>query len=360
MSSEKPISKDYLLTQLKNLDKDILEKKYANINDIPTELPANGGNADTVNNHTVASDVPEDAVFTDTIYDDTEIQNKISEQKSNLTTLINEKTKITDKYISKPRILECTNPTDIGKNDIFTGLSTSTSIYITNDSSYTSSYTDAITIVTKTDLEYLKNNFNTATLGKYISYRSSSGDLTEYNCTENENIIIQYGVLSISSAGNIIIDGIYPKELTNYGFPEIDGEITVQDILSDYIEDKIYIDVAVKGKTISMLDYNNYKTHYNLISSSGKEQIITSTDDQTILVDFLPISENLKYFISNAQVRTLFLYDENKDFLSVKNISTPPIYLTKTDFESSNSKAAYFRFYFTYRQNAQYQIMPNS
>lgn len=38
----------------------------ANLTDIPTSLPANGGNADTVNNHTVKSDVPENAVFTDT------------------------------------------------------------------------------------------------------------------------------------------------------------------------------------------------------------------------------------------------------------------------------------------------------
>lgn len=36
-------------------------------NIIPTSLPANGGNADTVNNHTVLSDVPASAKFTDTI-----------------------------------------------------------------------------------------------------------------------------------------------------------------------------------------------------------------------------------------------------------------------------------------------------
>lgn len=40
---------------------------YAKKTDIPTKLPANGGNADTVNNHTVLSDVPTDAKFTDTI-----------------------------------------------------------------------------------------------------------------------------------------------------------------------------------------------------------------------------------------------------------------------------------------------------
>ena len=38
------------------------------ISDFPESLPANGGNAETVNEHTVYSDVPENAVFTDTVY----------------------------------------------------------------------------------------------------------------------------------------------------------------------------------------------------------------------------------------------------------------------------------------------------
>lgn len=39
---------------------------YNDLSDKPASLPANGGNADTVNNHYVNSDVPTDAVFTDT------------------------------------------------------------------------------------------------------------------------------------------------------------------------------------------------------------------------------------------------------------------------------------------------------
>lgn len=38
----------------------------AELSDIPTTLPADGGNADTTNNHTVESDVPANAIFTDT------------------------------------------------------------------------------------------------------------------------------------------------------------------------------------------------------------------------------------------------------------------------------------------------------
>ena len=59
----------------------------AKTEDIPTTLPANGGNADTVNNHTVETNVPADAVFTDTIYDDTEVKGSIDELSSNLDTL---------------------------------------------------------------------------------------------------------------------------------------------------------------------------------------------------------------------------------------------------------------------------------
>ena len=55
-----------------------VEDDYAKTADIPTTLPANGGNANTVNNHTVKSDVPENAVFTDTIYDDTELNAKLN------------------------------------------------------------------------------------------------------------------------------------------------------------------------------------------------------------------------------------------------------------------------------------------
>ena len=64
-----------------------VEDTYAKKTEIPTTLPANGGNADTVNNHTVKSDVPENAVFTDTIYDDTEVKGSIKELNSNLDTL---------------------------------------------------------------------------------------------------------------------------------------------------------------------------------------------------------------------------------------------------------------------------------
>lgn len=47
---------------------DKITEKFAKKTDIPTSLPANGGNAATVNGHTVASNVPANAKFTDTVY----------------------------------------------------------------------------------------------------------------------------------------------------------------------------------------------------------------------------------------------------------------------------------------------------
>ena len=41
---------------------------YNDLSDKPTSLPANGGNSDTVNSHTVESNVPKNAKFTDTTY----------------------------------------------------------------------------------------------------------------------------------------------------------------------------------------------------------------------------------------------------------------------------------------------------
>lgn len=43
-----------------------IDSLFARKTDIPKSLPANGGNAATVNGHTVQTDVPTGAVFTDT------------------------------------------------------------------------------------------------------------------------------------------------------------------------------------------------------------------------------------------------------------------------------------------------------
>ena len=60
---------------------------YAKKTDIPKSLPANGGNSDTVNNHTVETDVPTDAVFTDTIYDDSSLSSKVTQNTKDISAL---------------------------------------------------------------------------------------------------------------------------------------------------------------------------------------------------------------------------------------------------------------------------------
>lgn len=68
-------NKKTLADKLSEIDIEIGNK--ANKTEIPTKLPANGGNADTVEEHTVKSDVPENAIFTDTVYDDSDIKKAI-------------------------------------------------------------------------------------------------------------------------------------------------------------------------------------------------------------------------------------------------------------------------------------------
>ncbi len=58
--------------ELKNLEDNKAPKAHkhmtSDITDFPTALPADGGDADTVNGHTVNADVPSNAKFTDTVY----------------------------------------------------------------------------------------------------------------------------------------------------------------------------------------------------------------------------------------------------------------------------------------------------
>ena len=64
-----------------------LQTGKADKSEVPTTLPANGGNADTVNNHTVETDVPTDAVFTDTVYDDSSLSSKVTQNTNDISEL---------------------------------------------------------------------------------------------------------------------------------------------------------------------------------------------------------------------------------------------------------------------------------
>lgn len=60
---------EYFKSKITNIFAPITHKHTkSQITDFPSSLPANGGDADTVNGHTVNADVPSNAKFTDTVY----------------------------------------------------------------------------------------------------------------------------------------------------------------------------------------------------------------------------------------------------------------------------------------------------
>lgn len=66
MSNNKAINLDNLSVFKSEINKELIKK--VDKTEVPTTLPANGGNSSTVNGHTVNSDVPANAKFTDTTY----------------------------------------------------------------------------------------------------------------------------------------------------------------------------------------------------------------------------------------------------------------------------------------------------
>ena len=65
-TSENPVENKVIKKALDDKAENNHNHTKSDITDFPTSLPANGGNADTVNNHSVNADVPFNAVFTDT------------------------------------------------------------------------------------------------------------------------------------------------------------------------------------------------------------------------------------------------------------------------------------------------------
>ena len=60
---------NYFKSKITNIFAPISHKHTkSQITDFPSSMPANGGDADTVNGHTVNADVPSNAKFTDTVY----------------------------------------------------------------------------------------------------------------------------------------------------------------------------------------------------------------------------------------------------------------------------------------------------
>lgn len=67
-TSDNPVQNNVVTKALNNKAENKHTHNKSEINDFPDSLPANGGNADTVNGHNVNSNVPANAKFTDTVY----------------------------------------------------------------------------------------------------------------------------------------------------------------------------------------------------------------------------------------------------------------------------------------------------
>ena len=72
-------AKDYIKNKPSKFTPDAHTHTKSQISDFPSSLPADGGNSSTVNGHTVNSDVPSNAKFTDTIFDDSVLRQQISD-----------------------------------------------------------------------------------------------------------------------------------------------------------------------------------------------------------------------------------------------------------------------------------------
>lgn len=75
-------AKDYIKNKPSKFAPDTHTHTKSQISDFPSSLPAEGGNSSTVNGHTVNSDVPSNAKFTDTIFDDSVLRQQISDTLS--------------------------------------------------------------------------------------------------------------------------------------------------------------------------------------------------------------------------------------------------------------------------------------
>lgn len=146
------------------------------ITNFPTSLPANGGNASTVNGHTVQSNVPQNAKFTDTVYDDSEIKTAISGKQATITG----------------------------------GASTITSSNLTANRALISNASGKVgaSVVTSTELAYLRGltgNVQTQLNGKAsTNHTHTKEDITDFpSSMKNPNS------LTIKGNGTILTDGTY-------------------------------------------------------------------------------------------------------------------------------------------------------
>ena len=144
--------------------------KYSEISGTPASLPANGGNSSTVNGHTVESNVPANAKFTDTIY-----SHPVNHPASMITGLSNvAKTGSYNDLINKPTALSS----------------------FTNDTNFITSSSN------------ITGNAATATLADKAT-KDAKGNVIDATYAKNRNIYFYVGknpIISELNENTIVID----------------------------------------------------------------------------------------------------------------------------------------------------------
>ena len=301
-----------------------LQTGKADKSEIPTTLPANGGNSDTVNNHTVETDVPVDAVFTDTIYDDTEVKESIEELNSNLDGLgygENGAYNILDlsKLLTLGFSIEEGNITNI-KTDTRTNFYLFISL-IKKDGTYKNTVTENILQNGSKDFTF---SIPSGCEKMIMKHNGSSNDIfianfniSEFGLKENDTITAH---ISVSSNDPTVVGGIVINELAivkGSTFTEYKPYIPSVKMLAE--------EVNQQNENLDVLQYGDTHGGYNIFKDTtwfvGRHMAENGINDYpetgSAYSDYISIVEPNTYYISSSThpKSTVFEYDANKSFI---------------------------------------------
>lgn len=236
-------AKQYIDTAISQID---LSGYYTKreVDDIVETYDSDGNgivdNAEKVNNHTVDIDVPANAIFTDTVYDDTEVRNLIGTKQNKLTssnagTGINIENEVISASGEIP-LLTGTSSNRINLNTLPLGIYKITGSYTIGQVSTTTGEGQTLTVIIDADSSNANNRYIT-TIGNGIWT-----DLIEYS------------------------GGSYTSNATNYvtraGTETISGRKTfsvlpmssVVPTSNDHFVNKAYVDSLVRNNNIPVLE----------------------------------------------------------------------------------------------------------
>ena len=261
----------------------------------PTSLPANGGNADTVNRHTVEVDVPSNAKFTDTVYDDTELSNRVKN--------------IEDDYIDSAKLeLHANDETHIIDTERSNWNDANDKKHTHSNKTVLDNTTASFTEEEKTKLANIAENANAYTLpsaGTSLGGVKSGGDVT-----------ISNGVITVKddSHAHVIsnIDGLQnaldEKSSSTHNHDEVYDSIGAAD--SALKSSKSYTDTKVENLASTTVVDNKVSTHNTSTSSHNDIRILIS-DLTTKLNNFLDVDDTTKDQLSEV----ITLIENNKGTL---------------------------------------------